>query len=79
MNNEFQLISTDGPFSLWAASPVYKKYNIDKGYIRNTKTGENCGKEVLLKKHFYANGVRLAEPVYDEDCYEFVFEEPTNG
>jgi hypothetical protein len=74
MMNNFKQISTDGEFTLWADSPVYKTHTITGGYIRNTKTGENCGKEVKLYKHYYQDGVKLASPIYDEDCYEFVFE-----
>ena len=73
--NNGQLLSQEGDFSLWATAPVYKTLYIDKGYIRNIKTGENCGKVVELRKHFYKDGKKLAEPIYDEDCYEFVFEE----
>jgi hypothetical protein len=73
--NDYQLVSTEGEFSLWVISPVYKTYKIETGYIRNTKTGENCGKEVKLRKHFYNEAEKLSEPIYDEDCYEFVFEE----
>lgn len=72
--DHFKLISTEGEFSLWMASPAYKSYSISKGYIRNTKTGENCGKEVILRKHYYVDGVKLDEPIYEEDCYEYVFE-----
>lgn len=71
-----QLISSEGAFSLWSVSPIYKSYSITKGgYIKNTKTNENCGNYVQLRKHYYQNGVALDEPVYDEDCYEYVFEE----
>lgn len=75
---DFKLISTEGEFSLYIAFPVYKTYKIDKGYIRNTKTGKNCGKEVKLRKYFYdENGKHLDSPIYDEDCYEFVFDGET--
>ena len=74
--NEFKLISTDGEFTLWVSSPVYKTYVISEGgYIRNTKTGENCGREVFLRKHYYEGNKRLDEPIYDEDCYEFAADE----
>ena len=76
MANNFKQVSTEGEFSLWVTSPIYQTYAIsDGGYIRNTKTGENCGKKVILRKHYYDGEKRLAEPIYDEDCYEFVFEE----
>ena len=73
--SNFQQLSSDGEFSLYVNSPVYKTYKINSGYIRNTKTGKNCGQEVKLCKRYYQDGVRLTEPIYDEDCYEFVFEE----
>lgn len=70
-----KVISTEGDFSLHAYSPVYKTYKTDIGYIRNTKTGENCGQIVKLRKYYYDYlGNRLPEPAYDEDCYEFVTE-----
>ena len=76
MQNNFKLISTEGEFSLWVNSPIYKTYAVSEGaYIRNTKTGENCGKEVILRKHYFIGTEQLPDPVYDEDCYEFVFEE----
>ncbi len=73
--SDFIQVSTEGEFSLWVSSPVYKIYEIRDGYIRNTKTGKNCGKEVKLRKHYYQNGKKLAEPIYDEECYEFVFDQ----
>ena len=30
--NNFKHISTEGEFSLWADSPIYKSYVISKGY-----------------------------------------------
>lgn len=72
--SNFKQISSEGEFSLWVNSPVYKTYVIAGGYIRNTKTGENCGQEVKLRKHYDQNGIKLAEPICDEDCYEFVYE-----
>lgn len=69
----FTCISTEGDFSLYADSPIYKTYGTTHGYIKNTKTGENCGKEVHLRKHYYVDGELLDEPLLDEDCYEFVF------
>ena len=76
--NNFKQISAEGEFSLWVDSPIYKSYTAgDDGYIRNTKTGENCGKQVILRKHYYEGTKRLKEPICDEDCYEFVFSEVT--
>lgn len=72
--SKFEKVSTEGEFSLWVTSPIYKTYAISHGYIRNTKTGENCGKQVNLREHYYDGVNRLAEPICDEDCYEFVFE-----
>lgn len=76
MNNKFIKISEEGEFSLWVSSPIYKAYAVSKGFIRNTKTGKNCGKEVLLRRHDYDKyGNLLDTPNYDEDCYEFVDED----
>lgn len=72
--NDFKQVSVEGDFSLWVNHPVYKTYTISrKGYIRNTKTGENCGQKLCLRKHYYNGATRLQEPIYDEDCYECVF------
>ena len=50
------LIDSDGNFCL------YKNiYQTSHGYYRNTKTGENCGKNVEIYKG-------------DEDCYELILE-----
>lgn len=74
MKNDFKLISSEGDFSLYVANPIYKTYVIENGYIRNTKTGENCGKKVELRKIMYDGLKQLDTFVYEEDCYEFVFE-----
>lgn len=73
--SDFKKVSTEGEFSLWVSSPIYKTYACSEGYFKNTQTGENCGKEVLLRKHYYDGAKRLEEPIYDEDCYEFILEE----
>lgn len=66
-----ELISTEGEFSLYFDSPLYKTYVISEGgYIRNTKTGENCGNKVELRERW---NKELKKFVPDEDCYEFVF------
>lgn len=69
------MISTEGKFTLYVTSPVYRSYCIeaDDGYIRNTKTGENCGQMVNLKAYYYDGATKLDKPIYEEDCYEFVF------
>lgn len=73
---EFKEISREGDFSLWVNHPIYKTYQIsDGGYIRNTKTGENCGQQVILRKCFYDGSTRLDTPIYEEDCYEYVIED----
>ena len=69
--DQAKLVSTDGEFSLYAVSPIYKTYVISEGgYIRNTKTGENCGQKVELRERWYEGATK---PVPDEDCYEFVY------
>ncbi len=75
-HQQFEPQITEGEFTLWVNSPIYKIYAAGAGYIRNTKTQENCGKEVILRKHLYLNGQKLSEPIYDEDCYEIVPGEP---
>ena len=67
-----EAISTEGNFTLWKTSPTYKTLYCSSGYLRNIKTHENCGQVVELHKHFYKDGILLEQPVYDEDCYEFV-------
>ena len=74
--DKLELVSSEGDFTLYVRAHRYKTYKIEKGYIKNTKTGENCGKEVTLYKRYYDNnGTRLKDPIYDEDCYEFVLEQ----
>lgn len=67
------IISKEGDFELVASRKMYKILQIQNGYVRNTKTGENCGQKVTLYKSYYKDGVLQDEPIYDEDCYEFVF------
>ena len=68
---KYKPVETDGKFTLCLAFPVYKQIKTSgKNYIRNTKTGENCGQQVLLCTNIYVDPVEL-----DEDCYEIVREE----
>ena len=73
---DYILYSTDGEFSLYVRPKVYKTYVISEGgYIRNIITGENCGQKVELCCQYYAeDGSLLNNPIYDVDCYEYVYE-----
>lgn len=68
----YKRISQDGDFDLYAAYVLYRTYRTTDGYIRNRKTGENCGTEVELYRRYYRDNIPLDKPEYDEDCYEIV-------
>lgn len=51
-----------GNFKLYKTVIYTKKYETDTGYVRNTKTGERCGKIVYVSKG-------------EDDCYEIVEED----
>lgn len=70
----YKRISQEGDFILYAADVPYRIYRTINGYYRNVNTGENCGTEVVLYKHYYHEDVPLDEPEYDEFCYELVKE-----
>lgn len=55
------LIDNDGNFCLYQKIYPIKIRQTSHGYYRNTKTGENCGKNVEIYKG-------------EEDCYELVLE-----
>ena len=75
-HSQFSPVYTEGEFTLWVNSPIYKTYVAGEGYyIRNINTGQNCGREVVLRKRFYLNGEKLQKPILDEDCYEVASEE----
>ena len=68
-------IKVDGNFSMWLCPNVYKIVRTQTGYVKNNKTGENCGKIVYLYKHCYdERGARLPEPLYDDNCYVIIEE-----
>lgn len=72
----FEQVETQGKFALWLNRPIYKIYKIDSGYIRNIRTGENMGKQVVLRVRLHdESNLPLSDCKYDEDCYEFVEEE----
>lgn len=77
IKNNFRVFEVNGKWTLFLNHPVYKEINsYGSTYIRNTKTGENCGQHVELHCHLYDDcGNKLDTPVYDEDCYEVVREE----
>lgn len=55
------LIDSDDNFCLYQKIYPIKIRQTSHGYYRNTKTGENCGKNVEIYKG-------------EEDCYELVLE-----
>lgn len=78
--NNFVCQKVEGTFSLWVKPKVYKVLRTRTGFIKNTKTGKNCGKIVYLYCHHYnSTGKRLKEPLYDDNCYEVIEEETENG
>ena len=74
VQNSYELLTTDGIWAVFVNRPVYKQINaFEDYYIRNTKTGENCGQYVELHVQIVDdNGVELDNPIYEEDCYEVV-------
>ncbi len=71
----FVKVETCGDFSLWLNKPVYKEYKTMNGYIRNTKTGTNMGKSVMLVMNLYNDKNEKSEmAILDDDCYEIVEE-----
>jgi hypothetical protein len=75
MNGKYFPVETDGKFTLMIFQPAY--YSIacsDNSYIRNTRTGENCGQEITLCK-FVNNidGTINENPEFEEKSeYEVV-------
>ena len=66
----------DGNFSLWIKPRIYKIIRTRTGFIKNTKTGENCGNIVYLYAYYYDKaGNKLTTPLYDDNCYEIVPED----
>lgn len=73
---KYKPIETDGKFTFMLFYPAYKQIKVSgNSYIRNNKTGENCGQEVLLCKNIYDENFNITENItFDEDCYEVVNE-----
>ena len=77
---EGKCVRTDGDFSMWVQPRIYRVIRAEEGFIKNIKTGENCGQVVYLCVYYYdGNGNRLQEPAYDENCYEIVKEDLNDG
>ena len=76
VKNNFEMFETNGKWALFLNCPVYKEIKAYNGsYIRNIKTGENCGDHVELHCHLFDEfGNELDNPMYDEDCYEVITE-----
>ena len=63
-------------FALWLNKPVYAIYRTAAGYIKNVKTGENMGKETVLRINLHdENFLPLKTERYEENCYVFAKEE----
>ncbi len=71
------LIDEDEFFKLYIYQPVYHELSCsENAYIKNTKTGENCGNHILLCEFKYDNDGNLKETYScEEDCYEIVRKE----
>lgn len=67
--------TTDYKFELIPAPKYYKTYRTwGDNYIRNTKTGANVGQTLRLRVWFEdESGRPLPQPIYEEDCYEYVY------
>jgi hypothetical protein len=70
----FELFEINGDWEVYLSRPVYKEIRAYGNFkIVNTETGVDCGQLVqLYKTIFDKDGERLAEPIYDKDCYEIV-------
>lgn len=69
-------VEKQGDFALWLNKPVYAIYRTATGCIKNVKTGENAGKEVVLRIHLHdENFLPLTNERYEENCYVFTKEE----
>ena len=68
------LIDRENNFELFIFQPIYKEKSCsNKAYFRNTKTGEDCGQNVVLCEYRYNNdGTPSKEYKLDEDVYELV-------
>lgn len=62
-------------FELLDPVKYYKTYAAcGNNYIRNIKTGENVGKAIRLQVWFTnEDGQPLTKPIFEEDCYEYVY------
>lgn len=72
--NNYTVHSIEGEFTLMINSPVYKTKSTAIGYYINTKTGENCGQCVSLHVQLCDGMTILDKPIFEEDCYELVYE-----
>lgn len=74
LQNNYELLSSDDTWAVFVNRPVYKRI-ITSGdrYIRNTKTGANCGQYLELHIQLVdEEGNELVDPIFEEDCYEIV-------
>lgn len=77
VEDKFEMFETNGDWALFLNHPVYKQIEaFGDAYIRNIKTGENCGQYVELRCRLFDEfGNKLDNPIYDEDCYEVILED----
>ena len=68
----FELFEANGDWEVYLSHPVYREIrSYGKYRIFNTETGEDCGQHIILYcTIFDKDGNRLAEPIYDKNCYE---------
>lgn len=71
IRDKFKVVETDGDWALLFNYPVYKEIkSYGSSYIKNTKTGENCGQSVeLCCNIFDDDGNYLEKPLFEDDCY----------
>lgn len=74
LQNNYELLTSDTIWTVFINRPVYKQITAyDTYYIRNTKTGANCGQYLELHVQLVdVDGNELVDPIFEEDCYEIV-------
>ena len=74
------MLLQDGEFKFYSLPVPYRIIQVSSGgHIVNKKSGENCGRKVVLYKNFYdENGNLLEFPQVDEDVYEVIYDRTNN-
>lgn len=77
IRDNFELFETSGDWARFLNRPVYKEIQTyGTAYIRNIKTGENCGQRIELHCYLFDEfGNKLDTPICEEDCYEVVLKD----